>query len=315
VVNSGQRLSRQTEALWERLVKLFAVIVCYHPEPARVLETCVELRAAGVTPVLVDNTEHSYLDHGVHDGCRLLALRDNTGVARAQNVGIRDAIDAGADAVLFLDQDSKIDRGCVAALWAALSAGRAMVVGPVCVDETSGIELPATRLGSFGLPRPVLTSGDRGNRAVDVIISSGTLATRAALAAAGPMDEELFIDFVDTEWCLRCRSRGISIEVVKGAVLRHSIGTRFVRVGPLTVLVHSPVRCYYQIRNCFLLLRRGHVPRVFALHALITVLASRTVLLLFVTDRMAYAKAYAAALWDGFRGRGGRWRGRVAAPS
>jgi rhamnosyltransferase len=149
-------------------------------------------------------------------------------------------------------------------------------------------------------------SGGRGNRAVDVLISSGTLATRAALAVAGPMDEQFFIDFVDTEWCLRCRSRDIGIEVVGGAVLHHSIGARFVRVGPLTVLVHSPVRCYYQIRNCFLLLRQPHVPRVFALHALVTVLASRILLLLFATDRMAYARAYGAALRDGFRGFGGR---------
>jgi rhamnosyltransferase len=297
-------------------LKLFAVIVCYHPDPARVADTCAELRAAEVTPVLVDNTEQSYLaDHAATAGCRLLALRENSGIAHAQNVGVREAIDGGADAVLFLDQDSKLERGCVAALRGALDVGRAMVVGPVCMDETSGIELPATRLGPYGLPRPVLMANGRGNRAVDVLISSGTLATRAALAVAGPMDEQLFIDFVDTEWCLRCRSRDIGIEIVGGAVLRHSIGARFVRVGPLTVLVHSPLRCYYQIRNCFLLLRQRHVPRMFALHALVTVLASRTLLLLFATDRMAYVKAYAAAFRDGFRGFGGRRSWPTAANS
>lgn len=287
-------------------MKLFAVIVCYHPDSARVGDICAELRAAGVIPLLVDNTEQGYIGNcAAVAGCRVVALQKNTGIARAQNVGIREAIEGGADAVLFLDQDSKIDRGCVAALRTALNVGRAMVVGPVCLDETTGIELPATRLGRYGMPKAVLMSGGCGNRAVDVLISSGTLATRAALVAAGPMDEQLFIDFVDTEWCLRCRSRDVEIELVGGAVLRHSIGARFVRMGPLTVLVHSPIRCYYQIRNCFLLFRKSHVPRVFALHALVTVLASRILLLLFANDRMAYARAYAAALRDGLRGRDG----------
>lgn len=296
-------------------MKLFAVIVCFHPDPARVRETCAELQAAGALPILVDNTEESYLDREGLVGCRLIALRENKGIASAQNVGIRTAIDAGADAVLFLDQDSRIDRACVVALRTALSAGPAMVVGPVCVDETTGIELPATRLGRYGFPRPVLTLGGDGNRSVDVLIASGTLATRTALAAVGPMDEELFIDFVDTEWCLRCRSRAIGMEVVSGAVLRHSIGRRFVRFGPLTVLEHSPVRCYYQIRNCFLLLRKPHVPRLFALHALVAVLVSRALLLLFTADRTAHGKAYIAGVRDGLRGLGGRWSAVVPARS
>jgi rhamnosyltransferase len=277
---------------------------------------CAELLAAGVTPLLVDNTEQSDLaDSAAMAGCRLIALRENTGIARAQNVGIRAAIDSGAEAVLFLDQDSRIDRACVSVLRSALDNGKAMVVGPVCVDETTGIELPAARLGRYGLPKPVPALGGSGNQAVDILISSGTLASRAALVSAGPMDEQLFIDFVDTEWCLRCRSRDIGIEIVRGAVLRHSIGARYLRIGPFTVLVHSPARCYYQIRNSFLLFRKRHVPRAFALHALVTVLASRILLLLFATNRMAYTRAYVAGLRDGFRGFGGPFNRAAPAPS
>lgn len=289
-------------------MKIFAVIVCYHPDSARVAAMCGELRAVGIVPVVVDNTERSDLgeDAAVLGGARVLALNENHGIARAQNVGIREALDSGADAVLFLDQDSRIDRGCIAALTAALASGEALVVGPMCVDEETGIELPATRLGRFGLPTAVSVAGRGGNRAVDALISSGTLAARAALTAVGPMDERLFIDYVDTEWCLRCRSKKIGMVLVGSAVMRHSIGAGFVRVGPFAVLLHSPQRCYYQIRNCFLLLRMRHVPKAFAWHALVTVLASRALLLFFASPRKAYFKAYAAALRDGLRGLGGR---------
>src|SRR5690606_6704007 len=143
-----------------------------------------------------------------------------------------------------------------------------------------------------------------------IVISSGTLATREALVTAGPMDERLFIDFVDTEWCLRCRKANVPIELIPGAVMRHRVGNRSLRRGPLTVLVHSAGRCYYQIRNCFLMFRMKHVPFVFAVHQTAAVLVSRFLLLLAMR-RMAYAQAYASGVFDGLRGivgkRNGRW--------
>ena len=78
-------------------------------------------------------------------------------------------------------------------------------------------------------------------------------------------DEGLFIDSVDSEWCLRCRSKQIPIHVVPAAVMRHRVGNRSIRLGRFTILQHNPTRCYYQLRNCFHMMRRKHVP--FALRA------------------------------------------------
>jgi rhamnosyltransferase len=134
------------------------------------------------------------------------------------------------------------------------------------------------------------------------VISSGTAATREVFEVAGTFDEGLFIDFVDTEWCLRCRSKSISIRVVPSAVMHHRIGSKSINLGITTVFVHSPVRCYYQLRNCFHLFRKGHIPFLFALRETASVFFNRALLLLFVRDRSAYAKAYFRALRDGSRG-------------
>ena len=287
-------------------LQVYAVIVCYHPAIDRVAHVCAELQSAGVRCVVVDNTEDSYLDGqlALEDG-HLIVVGENAGIARAQNVGVRVAIDNGADAILFLDQDSLIDGDCVLSLAGSLRRGEPMVIAPVCLDEASGDELPAVELGKCGLPAPVYAAGQEGPRSVDIIISSGTLATREALAIAGPMDERLFIDFVDTEWCLRCRRGNVPIQLIPRAILRHTVGTRSFTRGPLTVLVHSPTRCYYQIRNCFLLFRMKHVPFAFALHQTAAVLVSR-LLLLLATGRVAYARAYAAGVLDGLRGAVGK---------
>jgi rhamnosyltransferase len=112
----------------------------------------------------------------------------------------------------------------------------------------------------------------------------------------------LFIDFVDAEWCFRCRSKQIPIYVVPDAVMRHSIGSRHFSFGPLTILVHGPARCYYQIRNSFLLLRKRHIPLIFSFKQIAAIILSRIVLLSQVEDRHAYIKAYLSAVRDGLKG-------------
>jgi rhamnosyltransferase len=162
--------------------------------------------------------------------------------------------------------------------------------------------LPSLRLSRQGLSIPV-HDADRSNRyPVDIVISSGTVATREVFDLAGTFDEGLFIDFVDTEWCLRCRSKQIPIYVVPAAVMRHSIGSRHFRFGPLTILVHSSTRCYYQIRNSLLLLRKRHVPIIFSLKQIISVISNRIILLLAVENRTGYIKAYLSAVRDGMKG-------------
>lgn len=287
---------------------IHAVVVCYHPDVEALQRMCRALLAGGARVVLVDNTPAG--DPGASTairglaipGCEVLALGRNTGIAHAQNVGIRHALDAGAQVVAFFDQDSQLDATFLPRLTASLVPGRPAIVAPKLVDEALGTELPSTRLSARGLPTPAYC-GDRTTLLpVDVVIASGSAATREVFGLAGDMEDGLFIDSVDTEWCLRCRARGIPIHVVPGAVLRHRIGQSSTRIAGTTVLLHAPTRCYYQIRNSFLLFKRAHVPFLFALREALSVAWSRLLLLTVVDDKTAYIRAGLAGLVDGLRG-------------
>jgi rhamnosyltransferase len=282
---------------------VYCVIVCYRPQVTQLVDLCNHVLADGTKVIVVDNTEEPGLGNGrLPDGCTLISLGYNSGVAHAQNIGVAAALAAGAAVVMFLDQDSKVDPGFVALLTAAVEPGIAEIVSPLCVDDLSNNALPALRLSRFGLSIPV-HQADRSSRyPVDAVISSGTVATREVFDRAGRFDEGLFIDFVDTEWCLRCRAMQIPIYAVPAAVMRHSIGSGAFTFGNLTILVHSSTRCYYQIRNSFLLLRKRHIPLVFSLKQIVSVILNRTVLLFRVEDRPAYIKAYLSAVRDGLRG-------------
>lgn len=288
-------------------LNVHAVIVVFHPDKARVHALCSSLASAGAAAVVVDNTEQGYLKpEDLPQGSSLVALGSNTGIAHAQNVGIAQGRQDGAQVIVLFDQDSMPGADFLRELLAPLRVGIPAVVGPRCMDEASGHELPSTRVGRFGLPQPVYAAGAGAAVPVDVIIASGTAATVEAFDVAGMMDEGFFIDYVDTEWCLRCRSRGVPVSVVPTAVMAHTLGSRSVRVGPLTVLVHGPLRCYYQIRNSLLLFRRGHVPRLFALREVCSVIFGRILLLFFVSNRWAYVRAYLSGIRDGLRGASGK---------
>lgn len=285
------------------LPRVCAVVVCYMPNPAKLQQLCDAVRADGVDVVLVDNTEQTHTsDQERPSGCRLIALGFNSGIAHAQNVGISDALEHGAQAIAFFDQDSTIEPGFLRALLEPLAVGSPDVVSPLYFDDVSHTALPSVRVNRCGLPRTVHHADTAVPYAVDVVISSGTVATREVFEVAGTLDERLFIDFVDTEWCFRCRSKKVPIRVVPGAVMHHRIGSASIKAGLTTVSVHSPVRCYYQLRNCFHLFRRHHVPLLFAARETLAVFFSRALLLIFVSNRSAYLKAYLCGIKDGLLG-------------
>ena len=259
--------------------------------------------------ILVDNSALSTIDlRTLPVGCELIALGANTGIAHAQNAGIRRAVEQGADVVALFDQDSQIPDGFLTALTAPLRSGAARVVAPLFFDDAGGFEFPSMRLNGFGWPRPVYHTTGGVPYPVDVVISSGTAVAVSVFEVVGGLDDDLFIDLVDTDWCLRCRSMKIPIHVVPAAVMRHRIGSRSIDLGITTVLVHGPERCYYQIRNSFLLSRKAYVPRLFALREIVVALVSRLLLLPFVRGRWAYVRAYSSAVRDGLAGAVGKKR-------
>jgi rhamnosyltransferase len=279
------------------------IIVCYRPDVPQLRGLCERILADGAKAILVDNTEQPYLAaDALPPECSLTTLGYNAGIAHAQNVGIAQALNAAAAVLVFFDQDSKIEPGFLRTLVAPLRSGVAEIAAPLYVDADSGKALPSLRINRFGLKTFIHSSDSMLPYPVDIVISSGTAATKEVFEVAGGLDEALFIDAVDTEWCLRCRSRQVPIYVVPSAVMRQRIGTRSIHLGRFTILVHGPARCYYQLRNCFHLLRKKHVPLAFALTHMASVIFNRTLLLFFVEDRPAYIGAYISALRDGIRG-------------
>ncbi|MBK5123192.1 glycosyltransferase family 2 protein [Burkholderia sp. R-69980] len=303
-----------------------AIVITFNPDLATFATILAAIRPQVARVVIVDNgsklaTADALAELAARHHCTLKALGENLGIASAQNHGIgavSQCVDAGAansHYALFLDHDSIPADDMVQRLLGADARARARGervggVGPVTVDKRTGTSARFMKAGRLWLNREACAS-DTGEMSVDFLISSGTLVRFDVLRDVGGMNDGLFIDHVDTEWCLRALARGYRLYAACDARLLHSLGDEVVEVWSgrrREVFVHSPVRDYYAFRNAILLLRQA--PMSFAWRAFLSVR-----LLMFlaffgfrVPPRGRRLRLMMKGLSDGLKGRTGKLR-------
>ena len=255
-----------------------AIVVSFNPEVDR-LSPLLDLLTKEVRQtVVVDNGSSpeivSWLSQRAStEQIQLIGLTDNFGIGYAQNRAIEFAMEGGNSKLLFLDQDSLPLAGMVATLASALDhllqdGVQVGAVAPVRNDENDPSPTFFRRFDRFP-PRKISCTGGRSQVEADVLISSGMLVPVKSFKEVGLMEEGLFVDQVDTEWCLRARVRGYRFFGICNARLRHKLGNRVARfwLGHThTVPVHPPIRNYYFVRNSIVLTMRGYVPRIWKWH-------------------------------------------------
>ena len=69
------------------------------------------------------------------------------------------------------------------------------------------------------------------------------------LSKVGLMAEELFIDWVDLEWCWRAKKCGYCIIGCADITIKHTLGDRIQKIGSNMYPIRSPIRHYYIVRN------------------------------------------------------------------
>lgn len=236
---------------WDQNVNgnVAVVIVAFNPE-MKSFGAVMEVNARYArSVVVVDNSTDteisSHLNTLIHPNLIVEGGSGNSGVGAAQNRGMRSAFRLGAKYCLLLDQDSQLGPGVIAAL---VETHRLLLRGKrrvACVVPAVG-QTPGARV-------PVEPTVVREGQA------SGMLVSKQAFEEVGPMDESLFIDLVDYEWCWRARKKGYLVFQQPGATIRHRLGEDSA-LNRLGIHVPAPIRHYYQFRNHLLLMREKDVP-------------------------------------------------------
>ena len=277
-----------------------AVIVTYHPDAC--FSDHVECIARQVGQVVVvDNHSDSVSVSMLQDTCKELKveliLNDcNLGVAAALNQGVNLAHEMAFSWALLFDQDTRPLDFLVHTL-AAVYKGypekdRLAVIGSNYYEGDGG--------------RVSYESGSAANclwMTQKAVITSGSLLSVSVFREIGPFRDELFIDNVDHEYCLRARGRGLDVVVTCTPVMMHSIGAvtwhNFLWRKAKTSN-HSALRRYYMARNDIVIAKEYlSTEPVWVLGKLYSRFRSIILICFFEKNKLAKLKLSAFGFLDG----------------
>lgn len=270
---------------------VYAIIVTYNPEQ-KLLDSQFKTLFHQVDGIVyVDNGSSIKPTLPQNDYVNVIWNEENEGLGKAQNQGIKLAIEKGAKYVLLLDQDSELGANMVDTLKKELVKldKNAASIAPIALSAYTGIE--GKCINSLGFT--VNYKEINGTEEVAYTIASGMLIPINVIRVVGEMNEELFIDGVDLEWCLRARSLGYRIFQSSKAKLLHRLGNG----KRSNIFSHSDFREYFIVRNSFLLARLSYIPLTFRIRRVVFSFF-RIACSLFLL-RMTYFKKGIKGLKDG----------------
>jgi rhamnosyltransferase len=229
-----------------------AIIIAYFPDEKFIQRNIKALSLQVDKVFIINNTPEQDLTFA---GAVVVNLGDNVGIARAQNIGLELSIEQDFKYSILFDQDSDIDTGMVESMLnklSTMSLEKVASIGPRAFDLFEGKPMTSK----------IMRESNTGHAltAVKQIIASGQLIPLHVLSDIGFMDETLFIDVVDHEWCWRAGKKGYKILVDENCVMKHRLGDSRKKILGFTYKIGSPIRLYYQFRNTLRLMLTDYVP-------------------------------------------------------
>ena len=184
---------------------------------------------------------------------RVVPLPDNVGYGAALNVGMRVA---RGRYLLALNNDTEVDPGCLAALYAA--AERYPTAGSfapkiLSFDERQRIDNVGHLLYADGMSRGRgRLEADHGqyDRDEEILLFSGcaVLLRREMLADIGLFDEDLFAYCEDTDLGLRAQLAGWRCRAVPRAVVYHKYSASTAHYSPMKAFLVERNRAWVAVK-------------------------------------------------------------------
>lgn len=242
-----------------------------------------------------------------HPDVQIIRLETNLGYAGNNNVGIRAAIEQGAKWVFVLNEDIILARDCIGQLVEVGEQDRQTgILGPLIYhhDEPQVIQSAGGLLGKYWQSIHIgKNEFDRGQynrlRAVEWVSGCAILVRRTAIEQAGMLDQDYFIYWEETEWCIRIGRAGWKILSVPQAHVWHK--------GVQRNYQPKPSFTYYGTRNHLLTLAKHKAPlnaRIFTWMQILRTFVAWSILPKWRNKR-EHRKALWAGVMDHFRCRYG----------
>ena len=234
------------------MCKVAAIIISYNPDN-NLLDSINLLINQVEKIIIVDNGSESQKKKNINlikdiDNKKIEVIfnEENLGIATALNIGVKEALNQGYNWILTMDQDSKASSNMVEKMFEVYNTideserKDILSIFPNFVDERIQSIEENSEMNAYEY--------------VDADITSGNLLKAEVFDKVGFFDDSLFIDLVDTDFCMRLNEENIKMIKVRDAILYHSLGeSQTVKsiFGKFNTSNHSALRRYYMTRNRF----------------------------------------------------------------
>lgn len=251
-----------------------------------------------------------------HPEVTVLEARRNLGFTGGNNLGLRWALDCGADYALLLNNDTELTASFLTLLVAAAEEDpRIGIASPLILYHdrpdtiwSAGGRIDWLRGSASMIGLDELDRGQFGTTPhnVDFVTGCALLVKADVMRRLGLLDERFFAYYEDTEWCVRARHAGYRTVLVPRARIWHKISPAAREASPT---VH-----YMMTRNRLLFLQTTRAGMPAWLYTLVGDYA-RTLLSWSVRPRWRskrpQRRAMVQAILDAGRGRWGACPGTV----
>lgn len=204
-----------------------AVVVVNYLSSELIAENIAPLSAElGCDVIIVDNYSKAHETAQVRrlaeqKGWHLEASPIDLGFGAGMNVGARIAMERGADALLLLNPDAKIDAANVMELADAAPPGSATIASPRILRPDGTIWFAGMTVSlSDGSMTPTRHAKD----GLEWLTGACLWIPVTAWAQVGGFDEDYFLYWEDVDLSVRAERAGVALRVVSNATAFHDAG-------------------------------------------------------------------------------------------
>ncbi len=291
--------------------KVFIIILSWNnwPDVKECLESIKNNDYPNYQVVIVDNDSKEKPQPSPE--IKIIYNEKNLGFSGGNNVGIKYALENGADYVLLLNDDTIVDSQFLTKLVeAGESDGNFGILGPKIYYYED-----RNRIWSAGgkinwLCNKGTLKGwneiDKGQydspKAQENPHLTGCclLAKRDLVEKIGPMSEDYFLYYEDTDWSFRARENGFKCVFVPEAKIWHKISR--------SAVAESSTYIYYHVRNGLIFAQKyasWYIKPIVHLDVLWRII--KQIVKLFIPSKKAWVKPILLGIKDFYLGRKGKY--------
>ena len=240
---------------------LASIVVLYYPVINELKKNLIQLQKNFSVVIVVNNSIDIDLSFLKSKKITVINNQNNLGLAKALNIGVTYAKKRGFSYFAFFDQDTSIPNNYSKCMMENINnyliKNKSAIFCPTFFNIlTSKInKINILKLFYISKTLPSLNKFSYPT----YCITSGSIISDNIFNKIGKFEEDLFIDLVDTEFCMRAKYFGFKTVQINQVVINHNLGVKYLQFLNHKIQIHSPLRTYYFFRNSFYLYSLKHI--------------------------------------------------------